>query len=190
VPYCYFQAPRRGRDAALMEFAEAVRESSLPAADAFSGVAFSSWLAVLRAAVQGATREHPAIVVIDELPYLAELDEGFAADLQKAWDRALNKLPVLLICVGSDVRMMDELVRARAPLHGRPTRELRVLGLDPAAVATITGTRDPADALDRYLVIGGLPSLARRVIGTGGLQRKDLTVLLHDSSCRHMSIDV
>ncbi len=159
-PYCYFQAPRRGREESLAEFAESVRESSLPAADAFSGVAFSSWLVMLRAAAQGATREHPAIVVIDELPYLAELDEGFAADLQKAWDRALEKLPVLLICVGSDVRMMDELVRARAPLHGRPTRELRVLGLDPSAVATITGTSDAADAFDRYLVIGGLPSLA------------------------------
>jgi uncharacterized protein len=65
--YCYFQAPRRPREEALREFADAVLESTLLAAEAFSEVAFSSWLAALRAAYVGATRETPAILVIDEL---------------------------------------------------------------------------------------------------------------------------
>jgi len=158
--YCYFQAPRRPREEALREFADAVIESTLLAAETFSGVAFSSWLAALRAACVGATRETPAILVIDELPYLAEADDGFPADLQKAWDRAVERNPVLLVCVGSDVRMMDELIRQRAPLHGRPTRELRLGPLDPAAVRAITGASSASDAFDRYLVTGGLPSLA------------------------------
>ncbi len=53
--------------------------------------------------------------MIDELPYLTELDPGFAADLQKAWDRALERSPVLLVCVGSDVRMMKRLVAKQLP---------------------------------------------------------------------------
>jgi uncharacterized protein len=168
--YCFYQAPRRPRQDALADFAEAVRESTLLARDAFDGVAFDSWPAALRAAVQGATASDPAIVVVDELPYLTELDSGFAADLQKAWDRALEASPVLLICVGSDVRMMDSLVGERSPLHGRPTRELRIAPLDPAAVGDITAAPGAAEAIDRYLVVGGFPLLASSWPRSAGLR--------------------
>lgn len=158
--YCFYQAPRRGREEALAGFGEAVRESTLAAAASFADVTYNTWPAALAAAGQGSSATEPAIVVIDELPYLVEGDPGFAADLQKAWDRTLENLPVLLICVGSDVRMMASLVEERAPLHGRPTREVRVSPLTPADVGTITGAADPAEALDRYLIVGGFPLLA------------------------------
>ena len=122
-----------------------------------------------RAAVEGATADSPLIVVIDELPYLVEQDPGFAADLQKAWDRTLERASVLVICVGSDVRMMEELVRERAPLHGRPTLELRIAPLDPRAVGEITGAADAAAAFDRHLILGGFPLLA-------GAWRGDMTL--------------
>lgn len=158
--YCFFQAPRRGRDEALAAFAEAVRESTLAAASSFEDAAYGSWPAALRAAAQASAAVTPAIVVIDELPYLVEGDTGFAADLQKAWDRSLEQLPVLLVCVGSDVRMMDSLVEERTPLHGRPTREMRIAPLSPAAVGEITAASDAAAAFDRYLMVGGFPLLA------------------------------
>jgi AAA+ ATPase superfamily predicted ATPase len=158
--YCFYQAPARPRDDALNEFVEAVQESTLETAAAFEGTRYAGWSSALRAAVQGATAETPVILVIDELPYLVEHDLGFAADLQKAWDRTLERAPVLVICVGSDVRMMDELVRERAPLHGRPTLEVHVKPLDPRAVGEITGAESPEDAFDRYLVVGGFPLLA------------------------------
>jgi AAA+ ATPase superfamily predicted ATPase len=157
-PYCFYQAPARPREEALADFGEAVRESSLEAAGRFEGASYSGWPAALRAAVQGAM--NPAILVLDELPYLVEHDDGFAADLQKAWDRTLEHAPVLVICVGSDVRMMEELLRERAPLHGRPTLELHVAPLDPRAVGEITGAGSPEAAIDRYLVVGGFPLLA------------------------------
>jgi hypothetical protein len=160
VPYCFYQAPRRGQEEALREFCAAVAESDLPAASTFADASFASWPAALRAATAGATAERPVIIVIDELPYLTEYDPGFAADLQKSWDRDLERLPVLLIGVGSDVRMMRELVTERSTLHGRPTRELRVAPLDPLAVADITGAEGAADAIDRYMIVGGFPLLA------------------------------
>lgn len=167
--YCFYQAPQRPRPEALADFVEAVRESDLAAAAAFEGASYDSWPTALRAAVAGATAADPAIVVIDELPYLAELDPDFAADLQKAWDRALEAAPVLLICVGSDMRMMELLVGERAPLHGRPTREMRVAPLSPAAVMDISGAADPAEAIDRYLVVGGFPLLASSWSGAAPL---------------------
>jgi AAA+ ATPase superfamily predicted ATPase len=158
--YCFYQAPRRPREEALREFCEAVTESSLVAAPDFAEATFASWPAALRAAVAGASAERPAVIVIDELPYLTENDRGFVADLQKAWDRGLERSPVLLVCIGSDVRMMEQLVRERSPVHGRPTKEMRVAPLHPAAVAETTGARDASDAIDRYLIVGGFPLLA------------------------------
>jgi AAA+ ATPase superfamily predicted ATPase len=158
--YCFYQAPQRPRGEALADFAETVRESSLLASTAFEGAAYDSWPAAMRAAVHGAGALDPVVLVVDELPYLVELDDGFAADLQKAWDRDLEGAPVLVIGVGSDMRMMDALVGERSPLHGRPTREMWIRPLDPAAVAEIAGAVDPGQTLDRYLVVGGFPLLA------------------------------
>jgi AAA+ ATPase superfamily predicted ATPase len=93
--YCFYQAPKRPREDALREFCEGVAESSLVSAGTFAEASFGSWPAALRAAVAEASAERPAIVVIDELPYLTERDSGFAADLQKAWDRSLERSAVL-----------------------------------------------------------------------------------------------
>lgn len=158
--YCFFQAPRRGREEALAEFCSDVAQSTLPAAVTFADATFGGWPAALRAAVAGATPDAPVVLVVDELLYLTEQDPGFAADLQKAWDRGLERSCVLVICVGSDVRMMDELVAERSPLHGRPTLEHALAPLDPRAVARITAAADASDAIDRYLVVGGFPLLA------------------------------
>jgi len=160
APYAFYQAPRREQAVARASFVEAIAESTLPSAPSFEGVSFDLWPTALRAAAQGLDPANPAILVIDELPYLAERDPGFAADLQQAWDRVFEKAPLLLICVGSDVRMMETLVAARSSLHGRPTRELRVAPLSLAAVAEITGAPDATAAFERYLVLGGFPLLA------------------------------
>lgn len=162
LPYCFYQAVQRPREDALREFADTVAQSGVDAAATFAGANFNAWPATLRAACEGATQDRPLILVIDELPYLTEQDSGFASDLQKAWDRDIERMPVLLVCVGSDVRMMEELVKERAPVHGRPTLELRLLPLSVAAVAQITGAGNGADAIDRYLIVGGFPSLAAR----------------------------
>lgn len=177
--YCFFQAPRRPRADALAEFDTAVHESTLAAADDFAGTSHSSWPGAMRAAARGATANDPAIIVVDELPYLSETDEGFSADLQRAWDRDLEAAPILLVCIGSDVRMMDVLVGERSPLHGRPSREMRIAPLDPAAVAQITGAVDAADAFDRYLIVGGFPLLAATWPPSTGL-REFLEVALRD----------
>ena len=160
APYAFYQAPRREHAEALSAFTKAVAGSSLPAAAAFEGVSYPSWPSAIRAAVREIDPAHPAILVIDELPYLTELDPGFTADLQMAWDRMLERAPVLLICVGSDVRMMESLVEERSPLFGRPTREMHVAPLNPVEVAEINSAPDAAAAIDRYLVLGGFPLLA------------------------------
>ncbi|MEV6072013.1 ATP-binding protein [Nocardia sp. NPDC052001] len=59
--------------------------------------------------------ETPTIVVIDELPWLAEQDAVFDGALQTAWDRLLQQRPVLLLLLGSDIHMMERLTAYDRP---------------------------------------------------------------------------
>lgn len=161
LPYVFYQAPRRASADALERFRAALATSTLPVAEVVrAGARFDSWPAALRLAQQGATREQPAIVVIDELPYLIEADTGVASDIQEAWDRELQHRPLLLVCIGSDMRMMMALTEYPAELYGRPTREMVIQPFSPRDLAALSGV-DSAQAFDRFLIVGGLPMLAR-----------------------------
>lgn len=181
VRYLFFQAPRREPAAALARFAAALAESDLPAADLVSaGASPESWPAALRLAAQGASTSSPIVIVIDELPYLTEQDSGFAADLQMVWDRHLESLPVLLVGVGSDVRMMKALAEYPAELHGRPTREMVVRPLTPVELASVAHTPS-AQTFERYVVVGGFPQFVDSWPG-GASRRQFLEGALADSS--------
>ena len=95
------------------------------------------------------------MVVLDEMPYLIRTDAGFEGTLQKIFDRELSRKPTLLICVGSDLAMMEALNEYGRPFHQRAT-ELVVPPLSPADAAEMLEL-PPADAFDAFLVSGGLP---------------------------------
>lgn len=161
VPHVFFTASRQsfGRELAL--FAEELASSDLPAASiARGGLTFETWDAALALISSTADRSSPAVVVMDEFPYLVERDPGIEGTLQKVWDRQLSRVPVLLIVVGSDVSMMQALTDYGRPLYGRPTREMVVEPFDPAETAAML--RLPAaEALDAHLVAGGFPLIMR-----------------------------
>ena len=99
------------------------------------------------------------VIVLDELPWLAEQDELFDGALQTAWDRLLSRRPVLLLLLGSDLHMMERLTAYDRPFFGRADNLL--LGpLNPAEVAAALGL-EAADAIDAHLVSGGLPGILR-----------------------------
>ncbi|MHB1538228.1 MAG: ATP-binding protein [Solirubrobacteraceae bacterium] len=143
----------------LERFLTAVSRSDAPAAEEVRrGAAARSWEAALTLAVQGATRRAPLILVIDELPYLAAKEPTIEAVLQLVWDRTFERMPVLVILVGSDRAMMEALTEVGRPLYDR-AREMIVRPLDPATIADLLAL-PAADALDAYAVIGGFPVLA------------------------------
>ncbi len=110
---------------------------------------------MLASALPGA----PSVVVIDEIPWLAEQDEVFEGALQVAWDRLLAGRPVLLMLLGSDLHMMERLTGYDRPFFGRADNMVlgplslyetgRALGLDARA------------AVDAHLISGGLPGILR-----------------------------
>jgi uncharacterized protein len=156
VPSLFFTASAQPtRDADLALFTEAALASDLPAAHAFADQAPASWDAALRLLASALPDDRPAVVVLDEMPYLLANDPGFEGTLQKLFDREFSRRPVLVVCIGSDLAMMEALNEYGRPFHQRAT-EMVVPPLNPADVSSMLDLT-PADAFDAFLVTGGLP---------------------------------
>jgi uncharacterized protein len=161
VACLFFQAPRRPHPDPLARFVRTIEDSTLPAADIVRGGARAeTWTAALELASRELAPDRPGVIVIDELPYLIELDPGVASDIQEAWDRHLSRRAVMLVCVGSDMRMMQALTRHPAELFGRPTHEMAITPFTPRDIGALAQVGAP-EAFDRFLIVGGFPQLAR-----------------------------
>ncbi|HET7013756.1 MAG TPA: ATP-binding protein [Streptosporangiaceae bacterium] len=160
VPYVFFAAtkgasPYEAISAFLTELGGSAvpRQPGLVPADPTA-----SWPDAFRV-LAAVLPDSPVVVVLDELPWLAEQDDIFDGALQTAWDRLLSSRPVLLLLLGSDLHMMERLTAYDRPFFGRADNLL--LGpLNPAEVGDALSLR-PADALDAYLLSGGLPGILR-----------------------------
>jgi uncharacterized protein len=160
VPYLYFAATKGESPVeAIGAFIADLRDSSLPRDRALiPEQAVTGWSDAFRA-LATVLPEGPAVVVLDELPWLAEQEESFDGILQTAWDRLLSPRPVLLLLLGSDLHMMERLTAYDRPFFGRADNLL--LGpLNPAEVGSALSLA-PADAIDAHLLTGGLPGIVR-----------------------------
>lgn len=156
APHVFFTASAQPTAAAdLSLFTETVLTSNLPATDLFQDQTPHTWDAALRLLARCLPDDEPSVVVLDEMPYLMANDPGFEGTLQKLFDRELSRRPVLLVCVGSDLAMMEALNEYGRPFHQRAT-EMVVPPLSPADAAEMLNL-SPAEAFDAYLVSGGLP---------------------------------
>jgi hypothetical protein len=160
VPYVFYTATKGASPVeAVAAFLAELRESGLardPSLVPEEPVA--GWPDAFRA-LAAVLPDRPVILVMDELPWLAEQDDIFDGALQTAWDRLLSRRPVLLLLLGSDLHMMERLTAYDRPFFGRADSLL--LGpLDPAEVGEALGL-DAADAIDAHLLSGGLPGILR-----------------------------
>ncbi|WP_329615298.1 AAA family ATPase [Streptomyces brevispora] len=156
LPHVFFTAVGGSREEDLAGFTAEVTASRLPDAEWFGPFgAPLTWDAALAMLASALPTDSPSVVVLDEMPYLVREDPSFEGALQKAFDRALSKLPVLLILIGSDIAMMEQLNTYGRPFYQRGT-EMVVPPLNPAEVASMLDL-PPADAFDAYLISGGLP---------------------------------
>jgi AAA+ ATPase superfamily predicted ATPase len=163
-PNLFFAASAQTEERELGLFARGLAASNLPSRALGEGASFETWQGALTAAASGTDRKVPSVIVLDEFPYLlGDVQRSRRAVLgavQTAWDRSLSKQPVLLILVGSDLAMMEQITAHGNPLYQRPSREMYVPPLNPAEAAQLSGLTG-ADALDSYLVTGGFPKIVQ-----------------------------
>lgn len=156
LPHVFFTAVGGSKEDDLAGFAAELSVSALPDASRFADFAApQSWDAALGMLADALPTDTPSIAVLDEMPYLVGEDPAFEGTLQKAFDRRLSRLPVLLILIGSDIAMMERLNTYGRPFYQRGT-EMVLPPLTPADVSAMLDL-PPADAFDAYLVSGGLP---------------------------------
>jgi AAA+ ATPase superfamily predicted ATPase len=168
LPSIFFTASAQSNTATdLRLFVEAGATSTLPQARLFAGQTPHDWDAALQLLAAAVPADQPSIVVLDEMPYLIANDPGFEGTLQKLYDRELSRKPVLLLCVGSDLAMMERLNQYDRPFHQRAT-EMVLPPLSPADVADMLGV-EPAEAFDAFLVSGGLPLVLEEWPTNGGI---------------------
>jgi len=160
APYLFFTAIKGASPVeSVAEFVTELRDSTLPADhDLIPLDGAASWLDAFRI-LAAALPDTLSVVVIDELPWLVEQDDLFEGALQVAWDRLLASRPVLLLLLGSDIHMMERLTGYDRPFFGRADN--LVLGpLNPFDAGRALGLK-ATDAIDAYLVSGGLPGILR-----------------------------
>ena len=161
LPYVYvtgmFHVPAREQLAAASD-ALAASRMPLPTQLPEPASTWREWFTRLALAASS----EPIIVVLDEFPWIQADDsakmESVEGTLQIVWDRMLEKLPVLLILIGSDMAMMERLAQHDRPLFGR-VREFVVPMLTPGEVASAIPRSSAAETFDDWLVTGGYPRL-------------------------------
>ncbi len=155
VPHLFYTAARTSSEEELAELLVGVEECSLPRREVFAEERPGTWTTALRLIADAVDDDSPAIIVIDEVPYLMDRVDSFEGQLQRAWDRYLCRKPILLSLIGSDLSMMEALDSYDRPFHQRGTQ--MVIGpLNPAEIQDMLAL-DAASALEAAMVTGGLP---------------------------------
>lgn len=119
APYVFFASSKQPPERELELFVETTLASNLPqeTGHLLAEIRPRTWEAALRLLASEARQAHPTILVLDEFPYLLEDDPSLDAALQKAWDRSLQRSPVLVILIGSDLAMMEALTGYGSALY-------------------------------------------------------------------------
>ncbi|MEB3366037.1 ATP-binding protein [Saccharopolyspora mangrovi] len=155
VPFLFYAATGASAADDLARLAQDAQASNLPLARLMSAAQPQNWDAAFDVLAAALPTDQPSVLVIDEVPYLMDEGGAFEGMLQRAWDRALETKPVLLILIGSDLSMMEALNSYGRPFHQRG-REMVLGPLNPAEVGCMLGL-EAAEAFDAALVTGGLP---------------------------------
>lgn len=134
---------------------EVLRELGAQIAD-LTGGGFSSWEAALRFLAALAADE-PLVVVLDEVPYLADTTTGFPSVIQAVWDHLRPGTKLLLVLTGSAVGFIERILGAGGALRGRPTVPMRLDPLDLWQARDFLPTLGPESYLEAYAACGGYP---------------------------------
>ena len=151
----YYQATRR-TEAEQLAALSRVAGMTYDDPALVEGQGFADWPSFLRY-VERRTGGDPALVVLDEYPYLEDASPGLASILQAAWDHELTRAPVMLVLAGSHVSAMARLEAADQPLHARRTARIQVRPLTYFDAARFFPGYSPRRRLEAYAIFGGVP---------------------------------
>ena len=125
----------------------------------------------------------PVCVVIDELPYLAEVDTGFLTVLQHWWDANKLRPNLKIFLAGSYLSFMErQVLDERAPLYNRRTGAMKVEPMDYAEAGLFFPNYSPEERVVAYAMLGGMPSYLEQFDPAKSLQENALDTILRPNT--------
>ena len=111
----------------------------------------------------------PALLVLDEFPYLVQETPGLPSIVQSLYDSlgpgaGVSTASFRLLLCGSAISVMADLLSGTRALRGRAALELRVRSFGYRAARDYWGIADPAAAFAHNAVIGGTPGYRELVL--------------------------
>jgi len=98
------------------------------------------------------------IIVIDEFPYLIDINNAIPSIFQKIVDLYLSKSNVLLILCGSSVSLMERHVLSyKAPLYGRRTGQIDLKPFTFRESTKMLSGKNMEEIIKIYAITGGIP---------------------------------
>ena len=152
----HFGATQQAPGVELRRFAEAVRSQLGDRTVDLAGGGFRDWEGALRFAAALASDE-PLLLILDEVPYLAQSTPGFASIVQTVWDHLPAGTHLMLVLTGSAISTVEAMLGPSGPLRGRPTLRLRLEPMDPVAGRVFLPKLKPTAYLEAYAACGGYP---------------------------------
>ena len=152
----FFGATQQAEAVELRRLTETTHRDLGEQAAHLAGGGFPTWEAALQF-FSAMAREHPLLVILDEVPYLARSTPGFASIVQVVWDHLRHCTRLVLVLTGSAVGVMEEILGAGGALRGRPTLSLPLAPVDLIAAREFLPDVSATDLLQAYAACGGYP---------------------------------
>jgi uncharacterized protein len=172
----YYQAVEEEPHQALAGFGQSLGEHlQVPGGQ----LRLDSWDAALRAVGDLPAGDGPAVVVLDEFPYLLHHSPELPSLLQRFIDRTRDDRRALRIIVcGSALSVMADLLAGAQALRGRVSTDVVVQTFDYRRAAAFWGMADSSTAFLVHAVVGGTPGYRDVLPAAPPRQPRDLDAWL------------
>ena len=156
-PHVYFLCERTNMRSNI--FKMSLRMAKYLNRDSFSRIEFRDWEDLFVEFLEWKGGEK-VIIIVDEFPYLIELNKGVISEFQRIWDEHVSKrMDVMLVLCGSSVGMMEtEVLGYRSPLYGRRTGQWKVGELNLGSVWKFIPSYPLKEVIYTYGALGGVPA--------------------------------
>jgi AAA+ ATPase superfamily predicted ATPase len=153
----YFLAREEVEALSMERFAEALAEYT--GQSYLKDASFGKWDSLFDI-FQKFDQKEKKVLIIDELPYMANANPAFPSILQWIWDERLQNQYVMLILCGSLINMMEKYaLNYSSPLYGRRTGQIKLRQIDFMHYGKFFGNIiiSYRNLIERYAVTGGVP---------------------------------
>ena len=107
--------------------------------------------------VGNSCKDEKTVIALDEIPYIAEVDESFLSRFQGAIDSILSKKNIYLIISGSAISFMEKkILSEKSPVFGRRDSQIKLEAFNYRDSALFVPEYSPEDKAICYGITGGV----------------------------------